>query len=242
VTDAQLEILSSADALGDELVRSAGMRKIEAHLGGQEIAFFPVGCGYLGAQFPRYGVMVVGSEFGTEKDVDKVLQARSERLSDPTWRPLLQKLNRAKIARDDCWFTNFALCSRDGSGSNSSEPSPWKGNVHFIEAFGRLFVMQVAAQRPRAIVMLGATAAEALAIAFPTVFPQWRARTIASRDAGDGAIVENALIGDFTIPIVALLVHPSKGHLNEKYRRFRAFSGPEAEDELLRIVASSDAP
>lgn len=206
---------------------------------GRELAFFPVGCGYLGQTFPRDGVMFVGSEFGTEQNVEDVLKAGGERISDPTWRPALRDIDAVGIDRSKCWFTNFALAVRPGAGSNSKSESPWVNNLTFVHTFGALFIEQVREAQPRAIVLYGGPVAKAMATLDPDSFGHLNGKRFVDRDANNGALRSDVGIGDVNVKVVASLIHPSKGHMNRYLRSFNGYSAVDAELALMRSVAEA---
>jgi hypothetical protein len=233
-------------AIPAEFYDSVGMRKVQSPpFTGR--AFFPIGRGFVGTSFPRDGIMMVGSEWGTEGDLQR-LATREEKESDPTWARALDLLSSADPDRrlglkEKAWFTNFAMGVRAGFGSNSKDISPWfKPNEprpnDFVLRCKEIFEMQLALQRPRAVVIFGKPVAITLGRLYPGALGSWNRNTFPERDIDDGAASSKVMLGSYVAPLIVSIVHPSKWRLNVVHRRFRELEGAAAEAALLQLVAS----
>jgi hypothetical protein len=215
-------------------------------------SFFPIGRGYLGPNFPRDGVMMLGSEWGTEGNLKRLYtpnrdgSKREERESDPTWARSLDLIARADPDRalglkEKAWFTNFAMGVRAGFGSNSDKISPWFNEVdsepnEFVLRCKEILELQLARQRPRAVVVFGKPVAMTLARLYPAQMARWRLNKFSERDLNDGAALFNVTLGTVAVPMVASIVHPSKWRINVQKRRFRGLEGDAVERALFQLV------
>lgn len=201
-------------------------------------AFVPVGRGHAPeVAFPIGGVMVLGQDFGNERNLDDVVAAGEETDAVPTWREIGKALRAEDIPIEACWFTNYVMGVRPGHESNCRGRSP--GLRHgggLRRACADLFSRQLRTQRPCAVVVLGTYLPPVLAADVPHIFAPWAARSFPLRDAGDNAVIWNAAAGGVTIPVIVSIVHPSLRGPNMAARRFQGRAGAEAERSLLRLV------
>ena len=114
--------------------------------------------------------------------------------------------------------------------------SPGLRNGALRRACAELFVHQLRAQRPCALVVFGTYLPSALVADFPAVFPSWKGTSFALRDADDAAVVRGATMDDVTVPIVVSILHPSLRGPNLMHRRFDGCGGAEAERALWALV------
>ena len=213
-------------------------------------AFFPGGYGLWrerpGANLPPMPlgkVMVLGQDFNNERGYSKALQVGHE-LDIPTWRGagrgrgLLGLLRDANISPRDCFFTNAYMGLRPDE-SNNTGPFPGGTAKGFVERCQSFLQEQIAVQQPRLLLVLGLEVVRFIAPLSLPDFAAWR-------DAGDWGDVDAAgpvkhqarFDGGGKMAVVAL-VHPSKGHLNQRHRRYYGRTGDEAELTMLREGATA---
>jgi len=125
---------------------------------------------------------------------------------------------------------------RCGHDSNCKGPSPGLRAGEFRRACRDLFVRQIRAQMPCALVVLGTYVPKALASDFPRTFAPWAAASFALRDEAAGAAIRDVDIDDVRVPLVVSILHPSLRGPNLSKRRYDGRQGAEAERSLLRLV------
>jgi hypothetical protein len=124
-----------------------------------------------GTAFPQRSVMVLGQDFGNEKNLADVLSAGEETDAVPTWRAIGRALLAEGIPIDACWFTNYVPGVRRGRGSNCKGRSPGLRPGPIRSACADLFIDQLRAQEPRAVLVLGTYVPPALARGLPPSLP-----------------------------------------------------------------------
>jgi hypothetical protein len=236
--DGVAALLRVVDAIPEEVYVASGMVRVgpEQRVAGR--AFVPVGRGHApDVPFPRGGVLVLGQDFGSERNLDDVVAAGEETdEAVPTWRESVKALREAAIPIEACWFTNYVMGVRRGRESNCEGRSPGLRRGALRSACARLFPLQLRAQRPCAVVVLGTYLPPVLANDFPSVFGAWRGGSFPRRDVDDGAALRDAQMGDVTVPLVVSILHPSLRGPNLHRRRFAGREGAEAERVLLGTV------
>lgn len=196
---------------------------------GQDLPPMPVG-----------GVMVVGQDFYSETGYHEILE-RAKRHNDPhpsratTWRNLLKLLNEVPVREPECFFTNVYMGLRAGSGPNTG-PFPGAKCRAFVEQCRTFFRQQLAAQRPRVILVLGAPATNFLAGMSPDLAP-WSQKKMAAIDAAEAAVIAGARFetGDGVhVASAVTLCHPSYRERHVPRRKYGRFHGHAAEVEMVR--------
>jgi hypothetical protein len=212
------------------MVRVGPQSRVTGH------AFVPVGRGHApDVPFPVGGVMVLGQDFGIERDLEAAQEAGGETDVIPTWREVGKALRDAHVPLDACWRTNYVMGVRRGRASNCKGRSPGlRGDLR--RACRDLFLQQVRAQRPCALIVLGTYVPAALSADFPRAFAAWSGRTFALRDADDGAAIADADVDGVRIPLAISIVHPSMRGPNLSKRRYNGRAGADAERALLLRV------
>jgi hypothetical protein len=236
--DGVAALLRIVDAIPEEVYAASGMVCVDPEQRVTGRAFVPVGCGHApDVPFPLGGVLVLGQDFGSEQNLDDVVAAGEETdEAVPTWRESVKALSEAAIPIEACWFTNYVMGVRRGRESNCKRRSPGLRRGDLRSACARLFPLQLGAQRPCAIVVLGTHLPPVLASDFPSVFGVWRGGSFPRRDLDDGAALREVQMGDVTVPLVISILHPSLRGPNLHRRRFAGRAGAEAERVLLGMV------
>jgi hypothetical protein len=231
-------LLRVVDAIPADVYAGSGMVRVDPSRRVAGRAFMPVGRGHApDVPFPRGGVMVLGQDFGNERNLDDVVEAGHETDDAvPTWREIVKALVAARIPVDACWFTNYVMGVRHGRKSNCDGRSPGLRRTGLRRACAELFVRQLRAQQPCAIIVLGTYLPRVLAYDFPSSFRGWKASSFPRRDVGDGAAVRNAEMGGVTVPLVVSILHPSLRGPNLHRRRFAGRDGADAERFLFGMV------
>jgi hypothetical protein len=178
--------------------------------------------------FPFGGVMFVGHNLDSERAFRRrLVSGRAHGGPDRlmlTWRNLYRLLDAAGLAGADCFFTNAYVGLKAGDDPTGRFPGAADGEFRlwcrgFLEE-------QIAVMKPRAVASLGSGSRRFLS----TVAPELAAW--ASARNPPPALVR-ARLGGHDFAGVALL-HPSGYHGSLGRRRYRHWTGLEAEAALLR--------
>ncbi len=198
----------------------------------QGTAFFPGGLGLWiepnskdkEFDFPTGGCMVVGQDFNTVAAYERARQKGSETGTSRTWQVLEKLLRGFDLRPERCFCTNAYLGLRtEGPETGRFPGSRDKG---FVSRCALFFGRQLAAARPRLILMLGM---ETLRMLGPRLFGIQSPRTLM---ACDNMFCRLPLgYGDATLVV---LTHPSLYYANVWRRRYLHFVGAEAEAAMVR--------
>lgn len=162
---------------------------------GVNATFIPVG-----------GTPILGSNFGCVSgfiDSQGELLVRDER-DNPTWKPLLEILDRSGIKREKCFFTNAWPVLHIGGG-NLGPVGEWLEDFTLIDSCVRFFKDTLAIMQPSLIVALGAGPAAFLSHVWPKDLSPWRAYTIEGLDDLPIAMVDC----DGQTAVCVAITHPS---------------------------------
>ncbi len=201
-------------------------------------AFFPGGYGLWHPkegsrlpEWPRGGVMVLDHDFHSEDGYRDSLALGMEPTSQPTWRSLSRMLEEAGISATSCFFTNFYMGLRRGSGTTGRYPGP--RSEAFVRLCREFLVRQLDAQRPRLVLTLGAWV-PSLAAELGGGLEVWRgAKTLKEIDA-HAPIPRDVRLHAGSPCVVAALSHPSFCPRSASTRAYIGLRGPDAHSQLLR--------
>jgi len=203
-------------------------------------SFFPGGYGLWESEagrglpeFPVRGVMVLGHDFHSEEGYKASLQRGRERVTQPTWRNLIDVFTRAAIPLDQCFFTNYYMGLRAGAETTGRFPgADDESFVHHCQAF---LIDQLRTQRPRLLITLGVHVPLGISFLSPGL-SDWGAGN-GIRHLDTVGPVRSGIrftgIKDFVTTVVAL-IHPSQRHASLHLREYAGAVGDEAELAMLR--------
>jgi uracil-DNA glycosylase len=183
--------------------------------------------------------MVVGQDYYTKAGYLE-LRARGDELHTQTWRGLRHLLRDVDYLEHGCFFTNAWMGLRTGAEVTGRYAGA--ADAAFTARCARFLARQIAVQRPRLVVTLGAEVPALLARLAPALQAAWGPMpTLGAMDASGTALVRDVAFpgtAGVTAHVVAL-VHPSLRNANVRRRHFRDWSGTlreghEAEVALLR--------
>lgn len=209
------------------------------------IAFFPGGYGLWRPNpkeplppLPVGGTMVLGHDFHSAAGYRASFRLGREPETQPTWRNLLALFERAGIDPRECFFTNVYMGLRAGRATTG--PFPGASDTEFVAHCLSFLADQLAAQRPSLVITLGVNVPPLLA-QLSEDLADWRLETSIKHLDSTGPL---RLVGGFAaLPgfhtTVAALIHPSLRHASIRYRRYKNFSGDEAEVALLKDAVLS---
>lgn len=207
----------------------------------QGIAFFPGGAGLWGAKpgrplppMPIGGVMVLGHNFDSVAGFQHSLLHEGENLNGPTWRAVLDLIDRAGIPREQCFFTNAYMGLIDGRSAVGKFPGA--SDAGFVRRCQDFLVKQISVQQPKVILTLGKEVLPLLAAISPELHAKWaKVRTLVAADRLHAALIHPCHFSGAQHPIaVVALTHPAFRHLNIARRHYADQSGDAAEVALIR--------
>ncbi len=178
-------------------------------------AFFPGGDGLLKdndgklvGEYPMGKTMVLGQDFGTERDIEaaKHKKLSSEREDSATWRNLLKLLLEAGIKPEDCFYTNALMGVRPASDAKNGKSPGW-ADQNFVGKCTGFFHAQVSHQKPRTILALGSRVGDFLSGIYPEA-AGWKKSKIKDVYA-EGKHLISAMGRDGKPVSLVLIPHPS---------------------------------
>jgi uracil-DNA glycosylase len=207
-------------------------------------SFFPGGTGLWCEgrddvpQFPVGGIMVLGHNFDKVSGYKKSLLKFTETLEIGTWGNLLPVLERAEIAKEDCFFTNIYMgLKEEGSASGRF---PGADCPDFVKRCEQFFITQIERQRPRTILALGREVPPFLARLSHQLSAWSAVKKWAEIDQAGPVACDVSFNG---VPdhkcTVACLVHPSYRRSNIKLRYWGELKADDAENQMIRWAISS---
>ena len=200
-------------------------------------AFFPGGAGLWleGADDPRPDILVLGQDFATAAEYDRMRLGLKSDLASPTWRNLIRIFQEAGIPLPRCLFSNVFMGLRQTE--KMTAPIPCGKDLGFRNR-NRIFLsLQIQRIAPRLIITLVRPASEMLASAMTSPISGWfGGKALTGADQS----VITAGCGDVRGVCCVALAHPSLRHLNLARRSCTdgegSWSGHEAEIRLLRAA------
>lgn len=169
------ELFIKANAL--DYTHSNGMYPISTMKGP---GFFPGCIGTIKKNIPleNLAIMLVGQDFDTEANHQKIDAEKGEVEKNTTWRNLKRLLDEINIDPEQCFFTNAYMGLRPNSGKETKKntgtsPAAQKGAEAFAKECYEFFKTQLRTIQPKLVLVLGKETAKFMAKAFPTSFFHW---------------------------------------------------------------------
>ena len=211
----------------------------------QGTSFFPGGIGLWREPvrptlpaFPVGGVMIVGQDFDSESGYNKSAQRGHESTVSPTWKNLLEFLEKIPICRRQCFFTNAFMGLRV-QGRNTGR-FPGQNDAQFVQGCRRFFLRQFELQQPSLLISLGRYVPRFLGSLSSQLRPWEDFAGFPQFDRGRLAVRTEVQFEDVRHRcVVAALVHPSMRKSNVRHRQWDGLEGHEAEVALTRHAATS---
>lgn len=193
-------------------------------------AFFPGGKGLWIEEesevFPS--ILVLGQDFATEKEYERMLKNKINDTDGPTWRNLRKLFLEANVELLDCFFSNVFIGLRKTDSMMGKFPG-FK-DQGFVSRNIEFLLFQINTIKPKLIITLGKYSAEMVS-KLSHDLNSWRnSKALRESDIGlkDGVKINGNI---FTC---VALEHPSMRNSNVKRRRYRGSVGNEAEVRMLR--------
>jgi len=210
------------------------------------IAFFPGGYGLWRTDIsgplpplPRGGVMVLGHDFHSVAGFRASLAIGRESPTQPTWRNMLELFGRVPIDPAECFFTNVYMGLRV---EGKTGVFPGANDQPFVDHCIEFLRIQLAEQRPAAIITLGMNVPPLLSRLSPDLSDWHEQKGIKHLDQG-GPVRTGVRFSE--IPslktTVVPLIHPSLRYGSLRYRSYRGRTGDDAEVAMLRDALASRA-
>ena len=178
-------------------------------------------------------ILVLGHDFSTVTEYNKMLASRQNEINSPTWRELRKLFQAAGIDLNRCFFSNVYMGLRDvvsmtGVFPGSKDKEYVKRNQNFLR-------FQIRTLKPKVIITLGKPASVNLSILSEQLIEEWfDGRALSTQNNG---LKRNVMIDDHPYICVAL-EHTSMRNQNVKRRMYESesglYSGSIAEIEMLK--------
>jgi len=214
----------------------AGIQKICGNEQGN--IFFPGGQGIFDPEQGKISdkeIMIAGYQFDRRMDFLKMHEKdQTKSRINPAWANLLLLLFKGGIDPRHCFFTNVipGVVVHNKIRKKSSPVT----KRYFIEFSRSLFRLEVGIQKPEVILVLGLRAARFLSLLHPKLEGWATLQNFGQADLKMLAIIERVPITDTSEPTLVLLVHPDGRQRNIRRRKFRGFTGDNAEIRMLSDV------
>jgi uracil-DNA glycosylase len=198
-------------------------------------AFFPGGKGLWSEEYTDIipNILVLGQDFSTLKDYEKMAKNESTDLGCPTWRNLIALFNEVGIDLKQCFFSNVFMGLRKTDSLVGKFPG--SRDIDFVKRNLDFLLFQIDLIKPRMIVTLGRPASEMLSTITDQISYDWE-KGKALKTPYNG-LKKEVQIGSHTTLCIAL-EHTSMRNSNVKRRKYKNasgdFSGHQAEVEMLK--------
>jgi uracil-DNA glycosylase len=179
-------------------------------------------------------IMILGHDFGAEKDYQLSVKRGCENLQGLTWKNLVEMLNQYDVNPEDCFFTNAIMGVR--TNSSAIGESPAFDHPEFLKDCKNFFIEQIKSQKPTLIIALGQHIWKYLAEFSETLNALSYIKTFSELDNKELSFVKQVkfnTIPNFTTNI-AFITHPTYWHLNVKNRKYKQLVGIDAEKEIIK--------
>lgn len=202
------------------------------------VGFFPGASGLWDARpnaplppLPIGQVMVLGHNFDSEAGYRASLANQGEDMTCGTWPNLLRVLGQIRISRPSCWFTNAYMGVI--AGRNNTGEFPGSRDHAFVRRCQDFLAEQIATQRPRLIITLGAYVPPFIATLSRDLQAWQGCYSLKDLDERGTSLIPHARIGDVTATVVAA-THPGFWGPNMRWRSYGLLRGEPAALQMLR--------
>ncbi len=221
------------------------------------LGFFPGGDGLwklLGRAEPTdrnpKPIMVVGSTFGSLKELNSLPFEEDRHNKSKTWEPLLTLFRHAGVPPDRCFFTNAypGVLRSDG---NVVQLHPAKLDANYMKEARKFFQAQLQYMQPRLVLFLGLLGPYVLGedLLSQTGWAQQlhpeegKIGRIGNVDLAGKSVCLDLIIPDVLHPVtLALLLHPCHRAPNIRHRKLTLETGLEDPEPrfLKQVIRSAD--
>jgi uracil-DNA glycosylase family 4 len=209
--------------------------KVQCEISG--IGFFPGARGLWSdgdAKISDKPIMIIGHDFGAERDYKLSCERGHENLTALTWNNLVKMLSFYGIEKEECFFTNAIMGVRsEGSAIGKSPAFDYPEYLSDCKSF---LIKQIEIQKPKLILVLGLHLLGFMATVSAELSAISKIKSYKKLDQERQSSFEGISFLDlegFKTNVV-FLTHPTYRHLNIDNRVFRDFKGAQAELELIK--------
>jgi len=202
-------------------------------------SFFPIGLGLhdKSSKDTKLDIMILGQDWGSKRDYDKVKRSGEESLKNPTWKNMTKLLELCGIDLNRCFFTNAFMGIRTGDSSINS--INWKKDLpnHYTKC-QEFFLTQLEFLKPKLIIVLGKPAANFLGdFQNNKILLPWKNFSYKKMDLSNEQLKKNVVFnlnkGNLKTTIVSI-VHPCYRLRNVGMRSYNNSNGNEAEVNMIK--------
>lgn len=187
-------------------------------------------------------IMVLGHDFGAERDYQLSVTRGSENVQSLTWKNLITLLKEYNLNPKDIFFTNAIMGVR--TNSSALGKSPAFDHQEFLKDCKTFLIEQINTQRPNLIIALGQHIWTFLSDVSKELKTLGNIKSFSELDNKELSFIRQVRfdnIPNFTTNI-AFITHPTYWHLNVKNRKYKTFVGIEAEKEIIKALINKEYP
>lgn len=180
-------------------------------------------------------ILVLGQDFSTVEEYQKMLNGNSSDLDCPTWKNLIKLFESLNIDLCRCFFSNVFMGLRKTKSMVGRFPG--LKDKKFVERNLEFLSLQIETIKPELIITLGLYATKMVADLSPQDLINWKEAK--SFKKIDDAVKYGVRFGNHKCNCVAL-VHPSMRPINVKNRKYKNYVGNDAEVCMLRDALANN--
>ncbi|GAA3963169.1 uracil-DNA glycosylase family protein [Mucilaginibacter dorajii] len=209
--------------------------KVQCEISG--VGFFPGARGLWrkdDMQISNKPIMILGHDFGAERDYNLSIIRGNENMTALTWKNLCKMLSFYGIEKEECFFTNAIMgVRREGSAIGKSPAFDYPEYLSDCKSF---LIKQIEIQKPKLILVLGLHLLGFMATVSVELSAISKIKSYKKLDQEKLSAFESiSFVGvDGFKTNVVFLTHPTYRHLNIGNRRFGDFKSEQAELELIK--------
>lgn len=184
-------------------------------------------------------ILVLGQDFDTKSNHQKIDKAKGEIDTNTTWRNLRKLLKDLGIDETECFFTNAYMGLRPDDNKETktkntgTSPAAKKGAEKFADDCYQFFKKQLEVVQPEVVLVLGKETAKFVSKVFPHECSKWaEIKTLKSFYNEEDNISVTVRFDEMPIQFL-FVIHPSLNNTNRSITWGRE-EGKTKEQELLR--------
>jgi hypothetical protein len=179
-------------------------------------------------------VMVLGHDFGANRDYENSIKRGCENQQTLTWSNLNKMLAYFGIDQSQCFFTNCIMGVRTDGQSAIGKSIAYKHQDYLTDC-RNLLIKQIAIQKPKLIIALGLNIFKFLSPMSASLNDLASIKSFKRLDEMDKAGFEGTMfvgLPNFKTNL-AVITHPTYWHFNVDRRKSGEFRGKEAEKKII---------
>ncbi len=198
-----------------------------------DTSFFPGGIGFFDSKqvYISPEILILGQDFSNVEEHKKMLDGKIKDINSQTWKRMLLLLAEAGIDPNKCFYTNaFMGLRKEGSSVGKFIGFQYPGYLRNNDEFLKF---QLDIIKPKLIIVMGKFAPLVLARLSTDLKPWESIQSFNDIDERKIALMESVNFGNHC-STCCIIVHTSYRHLNVRSRKYKEFSGDDAEIELIK--------